>query len=304
MKFNKLALAAAIATAPAAGLAMEPMTDDAMSGVTGQDGISIDMKTSLTTDMYIHDKDGLGTTAKTAQDGSTYTYSDSGAIVIDNFGLSGDQNGTAVDAVVGIDIDAGTNTGSSATLNIDVTLGDTSTATDIDTVIDMGTLKVADSNRTSGSSAGENWGVTGTATTIMNLGSLTLGAGTNIGIQLGSEPQGHMIWVDTQIADGLSLSSFSINDANSGGAIGSSQLIVLDNGSDGTSDVLTLDVGIDALSGTTTGLQVSLNQVGSATGGADIRIVDQYLGASGSVIGDVEIVGLNLNGTTLTISGK
>jgi hypothetical protein len=41
MEFKKLALAAAVASLPATGFSMEAMEDSALSGVTGQDGISM-----------------------------------------------------------------------------------------------------------------------------------------------------------------------------------------------------------------------------------------------------------------------
>lgn len=301
MNFKKLALAAAIATAPAAGLAMEPMEDAALSGVTGQDGISISLSTQLSTDVYIHDTDGLGTTAKTNQAGTNYTYSDSGAIVINNFGLS-DGAATPGDAIIGIDIDAGADAnGATPTLNVDVTLGNATT----DTEIDLGNLQVADSNRTDLSAANADWGINGgsaapaSAIQVMDLGTLTLGGNTTIGIQLGNEPQGHMIWLDTTITGGINLANFSISDADSSGSLGAANLAIVNSG--GTD--LVMDVGVDAVPA---GLQVTLNQFGDATNGADIQIVDQYLGtnASANVIGDVEVVGLNLNGTTLTITGK
>ena len=43
MNFKKLALAAAVAVAPMSALALEPMQDEALSGVTGQDGISLSL---------------------------------------------------------------------------------------------------------------------------------------------------------------------------------------------------------------------------------------------------------------------
>ena len=36
----------------------------------------------------------------------------------------------------------------------------------------------------------------------------------------------------------------------------------------------------------------------------DVQIVDQYLGNPALIVGDVEMQGLNLSGTAITISGK
>ena len=90
MQFNKLALAAAVAAAPATGMAMEPMNDKSMSNVTGQDGISIDLSTQLNAELRVHDTDGF-------TDPSGNARTDSGAIVIGNFGLS---SGTSLHSVI------------------------------------------------------------------------------------------------------------------------------------------------------------------------------------------------------------
>lgn len=272
--FKKLALATAVAALPAAGFAMEPLSDDTMSNVTGQDGISIDLATNLTTDIYIHDTDGFTGAVQ------------AGALVISNVGLSGSSGA----APISIAIDAGDETTTAqagdASLQIAATLG----AVGNDIIIDLGELSVAESNRDDGS-----WGQANGSATVIDMGSITIPE-TTITIQLANEVQGSMIDIATTISGGISLSNFAINDIDSTGAIGATSLAIVDNG--GTD--LTLDVSGDA---TASGLQLTLNAFGSGTG-ADIRIVDQYLGDSGTPIGDVEIVGLDLTGTTITISGK
>ncbi len=59
MNFKKLALAAAVAVAPMSALALEPMQDEALSGVTGQDGISIGLNLDATLNVGIEDTDGF-----------------------------------------------------------------------------------------------------------------------------------------------------------------------------------------------------------------------------------------------------
>ena len=64
---------------------------------------------------------------------------------------------------------------------------------------------------------------------------------------------------------------------------------------------LSVNVGVDA---STAGLVIDVNQLGSVTG-MDVRIENQYLGTTtAGLIGDVAVVGLNLNNSTITISGK
>lgn len=276
MKFQKLALATAIALAPAAGMAMTEMEDDFLSGVTGQDGIELDLTTSsaLTADIYIHDTDGLGATPISAG------YSFDGAIVIDNFSYSGSM---------GIDIDAGDNaqgpTGAPV-LNINVNIP---TATII-----TGDILVANSQR---DDATVGWGINTTSGVLLNTMTIVM-AGLTINMQLGNEPQGNMIAIDSTVTNGITINNFALSDANSGGSLGASQILIKDTGADAN---LRLRVNADANS---SGLQVALAQVGSTTG-MDIRITDAYLGNTGAgIIGDITIVGLDVDGVTLQLSGK
>ncbi|MGJ3256804.1 MAG: hypothetical protein ACFE0K_10825, partial [Alcanivorax sp.] len=138
---------------------------------------------------------------------------------------------------------------------------------------------------------------TGRVDDVLDLGSITLGA-TTMNIQLANEPQGDLIALNTTITNGVSISGFALNDANSGGGINVGTLSVLDSG--GTN--LNVDAGVNV---TASGLTVRLDQLGDATNGADVRLAGVNLGdGTGPNLGDVELVGLNLNGTTVTISGK
>ena len=270
--FRKLALAAAVSALPVSGFAMESMDDGALSEVTGQDGIAISLGTDIAADIIIHDTDGFT------------NATNSGAIILQGFNQS--LGGGTVD----IDIDAGNDGTNGTALQIAVTLPATMT-------VALGNVQVADSNRTTG---GGTWGTTGAATTVMTLGTLSLGA-TSLNIQLGHEYQGNMIDMSTTITNGISLSNFSISDAGgsiTGGDIFMSNLTILDNG--GTD--LTVDQSIDV---DDTDLVITVNQMGNATTGADIRITDLRLGsaANGSILGDVEIQALDLTGT-IRIGGK
>lgn len=278
MSFKKLALAAAVAAAPMSALALEPMQDAALSDVTGQDGISISLNTDLVANLIIHDTDGFT--------GNT----NAGALVLNGFGID-TQGGN-----ITLAIDAGDTaaTGTAPVLNVAVGIPN-------NTIVSLGSLDVANSNRDNAS----GWGVDTTAqvTGVLDLGTVTLGS-TNMNIQLGNEPQGNMIVLDTTITGGITLNNFAINDADSGGSIAMGSLAVLDTGA-GTD--LTVDVGIDA---TATGLAVTVNQLGAGTGttannGIDVRITDLRLGGTAApIMGDIELVDLNMNGTTITIAGK
>ncbi len=278
MNFKKLALVAAVAVAPMSALALEPMQDDALSAVTGQDGINIGITTNdLNLDVYVHDKDGLT--------GSSLT-GDSGAIVIE--GMEINTNG----GEIVIDIDADGNSGAGV-LNVGVSLPN-----NIEIV--TGDLSVADSDRDTGV-----WGIDAStqSNTILKSSTITLGA-TNLNIQLGNEVQGAMIALDTTITNGITITDGGLLDANAVpttpnedvGILFDSLAIKNNGGAD-----LTVEASVDVVND---GLVVALTTLGDA-GGVDMRIENQRLGAeSTNPLGDIEIVGLNLNGTTLRIGGK
>lgn len=273
MTFKKLALASAIAMVPAVGFSAESLDDSTLSGVTGQDGIEINISTTnpVGGDIYVHDTDGI-TAVST-------TYSFDGAIVIDGFSINGS---------IDIEIDAGDSSqaGSDPVLQVNISIPTATLVT--------GDISVANSQRDDASTA---WGINTQTGVILSSMTIVL-AGVDMNVQLGNEPQGNMIALSSTITGGVSISNFALNDANSGGAIGASSILALDNG--GTD--LGLDVGIDA---TTAGLVIDVNQIGDATNGMDVRITDQYLGTTtAGIVGDVTVVGLNLNGSVITISGK
>lgn len=275
MSMKKLALVTAMFAATSGAFAMEAMDEESLAATTGQDGITIGLATQANLDVIIHDKDGF--TGRT----------DSGAMVISGIGLS---DGAGGDALIDINIDAGASAAlaNDATLNINVSTGAIQ--------MDLGTLSVANSSRTG---AGVGWGVdAGTDSgALLNLGSITT-AGVNLNIQLGDEPQGHLIVLDTTLTGGLTLTGVGLNDIDSLGSISVGTLTVTDNG--GLD--LTVDLGVDA---TATGLAVTVNQLGSNVVGSEgmtVRMASVVLGG-GPAIGDIEINGLDLTGDVITISG-
>lgn len=275
MTFKKIALVTAIACAPMSAFAVESLDDAALSATTGQDGIEMGLTLSVSTNTLIHDNDGIDA-------GFATSYGSAGAIVIE--GLAINAGGVTVQIDAGDQDD--TTSLTAPVLNVNVALANTFT-------ISTGTISVANSNR---DDAGA-WGAVG-YNTIMNSMDIVIGA-TDLNIQLGAtEPQGAMIAIDAVITGGLSLNGFGVNDINSGGTLGSSTMTILDNGGAGD---LTVDVGVDIAA---TGLTIDINQLGVGTG-IDIRIVDQYLGSTAAgIIGDVEVQGLVLDGTLITVSGK
>jgi len=282
MNFKKLALAAAIATVPAVGFSVESLEDGDLGTVTGQDGIEVAIAigaTGITSDIYLHDKDGFGA-------GNSYSYD--GAIVITGMAI-----GVGGASVV-ISIDAGDRSVSAVApiLNINVALPATLT-------ISTGSVRVANSGIDEGNRA-----YTGASGTIMNNMTIILGS-TQLNIQLGNEQQtgslagSDMIVVSATVNGGVTLNNFALNDASvGGGAIGMDSMTVTDAG--GANLTVAADVNV-----TTAGMVVGIGQLGHATNGMSLEIVNQYLGTTtAGYIGDISVVGLNLNGTVVTISGK
>jgi len=147
---------------------------------------------------------------------------------------------------------------------------------------------------------------------IMSGMEIVLGAMTT-NIQLGSEAQGAMILVNAAIQGGLGINNMSLDDNGGsvrGGGIRADRMTVVNNGGifgvHNLNAVAAVNVGgpLSASSPLGEGLYVTLAQLGTAGGGADITLYNQKLGsAAAPVLGDVQLLGLNLAGTTLVIRG-
>ena len=168
MNFKKLALASAIATLPVGAFALDEINDDALSEVSGQDGITMTLVTNTTgistSAIYLHDKDGIA-------GGVGYTsYSFDGAIVIENMTIGA---GTAKTITIGIDAGDNIITAGAPILNINIGLPSPLT-------IATGAIKVANSQRDA--LAGSSWSVDTISATILNNMNVTL-SGTALNIQ-------------------------------------------------------------------------------------------------------------------------
>ncbi|QER40459.1 protein FilA [Acinetobacter suaedae] len=280
--FTKLVLVSSMAIS-ANAMAMQSMDDAALSAATGQDGINIGIalgSAGISIDkLYIHDNDGLDTAT-----GITGATGVAGAIAIDGLSITQvDPNTNLLDLV--IDTDAGTS--GEAFLNIAASVG----AVDIS----IGSIGVAPSN---GASLTDTTtavrGVTGTPTEILTGLDLSLGA-ISANVQLGATPQGAMIKLDSTLQGGLTISNLGINDAAGGGQIYLDNIYV--RGTGNTTGDLNIDTDISV---TTSGLQLKNN----STQGMNVYLQGVRLGSSAAAsIGDVEVQGLNVGSSTITISG-
>lgn len=294
MTFKKLALVTAMAMLPMSAMAVDVLDDETMSGVTGQDGIRVTMDLNLNTNVLVHDIDGF-------TDTSGNVNTDAGAIVITGMGFVSGTGGITLDIDAGDSVQNGGDA-TTPTLNIKVNIPDGTTLT-------TGAISVANSNRDDGA-----WGFeAGTNTAnIIETSTITLN-NTDLNIQLGNEPQGYMILLDTIMTGGLTVTGFALNDVNGKpgaipdplvdpgpGAIGAGAITIKNSGDAN----LFITAGIDV---TDEGLMVDLAAFGDA-GGADVRVERLYLGspdifgAGTSYVGDLEVQGLTLTGA-ITISG-
>lgn len=268
MTFKKLALAAAIASVPMASFAVEVMDDAALASATGQDGIAINLDLDVTTTAIVHDTDGIDAAYQTS-------HGFAGAIVVTGLDI------LANDVIVEVDAGDSAVSGGAPVLNVNVNL---STGLTMQT----GSIGVANSRRDEGT-----WGVNAGTVTVLSNMTISIGT-TQLNIQLANEPQGAMIRIATVIGGGVTLSNMAITDASvGGGSIGSATTTINDAG---PGNSLTVDVDVDIVSG---GLLVGINTLNM-----DVMMEDQYLGNAASIIGDVELLGLNLSGSSITISGK
>ena len=281
--FTKLALVSSMAIS-ANAMAMQAMDDAALSSATGQDGINIGVALGaggISIDkLYIHDNDGLQTST-----GITGATGVAGAISIDGLSITQSGTGNLLDLV--IDTDAGT---SGAFLNIAANVG----AVDIS----IGSIGVAASNgSTLTNTTTAVRGVTGTPTEILTGLDLSLGA-ISANVQLGATPQGAMIKLDSTLQGGLTISNLGINDAAGGGQIYLDNIYV--RGDNATGDI---DINTD-ISVTNAGLRLQNNSTQNMNVYiAGVRLGASATGATNASIGDIEIQGLNVGTSTITISG-
>lgn len=268
---TKLALVSAMAISGNA-MAMQSLDDEALSATTGQDGITISLSTGISFDyLAIHDADGVG-----ANHG--VTTSSAGAIVI------GDPTGATRFSLAsgGLDIiiDADSNAGEPV-LNVAMDFGNA--------VIDVGAIKVA----TSDDGAALKGSTLTNVTDALEVGTLTLD-GLTVNLQLGNQPQGALIKLDSTIAGGLNLSSLDIisnNGASNTGSISLSDLTVVSNGSADLALNLLIDAVQDeglVITGLTN-LDIGASSVVLGGGTANSSIGALYI--SNLSVGDVTIRG-------------
>ncbi|WP_336170473.1 putative pilus system protein FilA [Acinetobacter sp. 161(2023)] len=279
--FTKLALVSSLAIS-ANAMAMQSMDDAALSAATGQDGINIGIALGsggISIDkLYIHDNDGLNPTT-----GITGAAATAGAIAVS--GVTVKQVDTTTN-LLDLKIDSvGAAGANGAFLNVAANVG----AVDVH----VGSVGVGTSGTLNTTTAVR--GITETAPTEIISGlDLSLGA-ISANVQLGATPQGAMIKVNSALKGGLTLSNFGINDAAGGGKIVLDKVMV--RGAGNTTGDLDVNANISVVP---TGLKIQNN----STQGMNLYVQGVHLGSSTAAsIGDIEIQGLNVGTSTITVSG-
>lgn len=320
--FTKLALVSSMAIS-ANAMAMQAMDDAALSSATGQDGINIGIgaglnadlatfmgsdasvtKGILVEDLYIHDNDGLAATAafNSVNLGGKATP---GAIHIDGLGLQATAGANNFDGTsstnllnLKIDTDAGDAAAGGAFLNIGANVAALR--------VKVGAISIGASGAAPNLTASSiRRGTTGTENQILT--GLTLDMGkVAANVQLGATPQGAMVLVKSSLS-GINITQLGINDAAGGGKIYLDGVHVrgITTASNPTG-AIDVDLGISVKS---TGLEITNN----STAGNDVYIKAVRLGnvdttslttaANTASIGDVEVQGLKLGQTKITIAG-
>ncbi|PTQ89587.1 DUF6160 family protein [Agitococcus lubricus] len=333
---KKLALVSAVSMISAGAFAMEAMDDESMAAATGQDGITIlispgTITTAAATGTYgvsagqvsALDAGGIAGTLKgltisqivVHDDDGIATRGDSGALVIGD-GTAADSTAVLADdtSAIQVLIDMVGNANGDATaddpmLNVAITTPDL--------LIKTGDIYVANSNAVADEVAvGRDTNSDGDATDaevngsthnnrvrILNGLEIKMGGSTTT-IQLGNEAQGAMIVANSTLVGGLTINNFELFDANSGGSIQASSLSMTNAGGAN----LTVNARVDAFGAAAPlgeGLYVTISQFGDAVNGADLALNNVAIGATGTtnIIGDVQILGLNVSGTTMVIRG-
>lgn len=284
-------LAFAMACFSSSVWAVEPLTDEELSSLTGQDGLTISIVPTgpIQAEVIYHDNDGLsnldlGGTAK------------AGAVILgtadgkSNNPLSLSSGSANINIILKIDTDAGTGTDGSF-LNVGVSLPQ-------DLTINTGDIWVGASKQKNGAARG----YTDAVKILDNMKIYVSNLNTNI--QLGSTLQGGLLKMNGIFKDGLRIEGYKLNDAGGGGSIGM-DYISMQNSQPGRFGVTNLDFDVTG-SVYQDGLGLKINRLGDV-GGLNTMIWGLTAGDTKNPnvkpIGDIEVRGLNLNGTTIKVSG-
>ena len=268
--------------------ALEALNDEALSSLTGQDGLTISILPTgpIQADVIYHDNDGLDN----ALLGGTKK---AGAIMLGTAGgigtnpLSLSSGSANINVILDIDTDAGT-TATGPFLNIGVRLPQ-------DITINTGDIWVGASKQKTGITRG----VDNPTKILDNMQFYISNMKTNI--QLGATPQGGILKLSGIFRNGITITGYKLNDIGGGGSLALDNISIA-NSAPGQFGITNLDFDITA-GVAPEGLKLNVNKLGDANGFNAMIWGARAGDANAKAFGDVELNGVNLNGTTLTVSG-
>ncbi len=267
--FKKLALVSAIAALPMTGFAMQQMDDEALSGVTGQDGISIALDLDATLNVGIEDTTGFT--------GAT----DPGLLLLIGHSLSGGLT---------IDLDSANRAGAGV-LRVGIAIDNLQIETGDIHVMPGTDGTAADPIDAGFANMNTQVAAAGAGTRILE--SMTIDISTlELAVELGAGAEDFLNITEGDIGV-LTITNFQLNDLANDGAIG----------------IDTIQISGMDLSGTTAGLTDDGLVLTMGTSLDDISIAMNRLSLNAnattpSYLGNIYITGLDIAGTTVTINGK
>lgn len=335
---KKLALVTAVAAVGSSAYALEKLDDKELAQATGQDGITITISPDNTVGvqidkLLIHDNDGVpgvpaGSSFTATELGiSAATTGTAGAIVLDTGAK--DKNGTATtkgliiqggDIAIGVDTDGG-GTGNKPFINANIQMSG-------ETHIGIGKVQVGKSGavNAAGYTGAAQRGTDAAVTSQDILGALSLKMnGGEMNVQLGEQPQGAMVKMKSTLTGGLKLNDLEVIDANGHGATPTAprkgsllvkEVVLTDATGPNMSMNATVDIDSEkgiviGMKSPTGGYYAYLTDVGigDGTGTGTMATYDVTSGTPPvtttltSTIGDVEIIGLSMGDSTISIKG-
>lgn len=270
---------------------IQPLNDEELSALTGQDGLTIRIVPTgpIQAEVIYHDNDGLSNNLL----GGTQK---AGALIfgtaddLSNNPLSLSSGSANINVILNIDTDAGVGP-NGAFLNLGISVPE-------DLTINTGDIWVGASKE----KAGVVRGYTNPNKILDNFKVYVSNLNTNV--QLGSTPQGGLLKMNGIFKDGVRIEGYKLHDLGGGGSVGM-EYISMQNSEPGRFGATNLDFDVTGLV-LPDGLSLKLNKVGDK-GGMNIRIFGLAAGdlknPNTKAFGDVEIKGLNMNGTTIKVSG-
>ncbi len=305
--FKKLAIATAVAALPAASLAMQPLDDTELSGVTGQDGIELARELNITTSLWYEDTDGVdGVTDATAAarthnrnwvnattPGAATTIAQDSAGFIRISGLTVTGNST-------VTIDAGSTAGNAAAsgvLNMRIQVPTVTLGGGGGMQIGVVGSDAPPANRDAVAGLARVTASTANITDVLSIDSITL-SNLDINVQLGPQAS-HFLYINGGGAGVVTLTNVVITDTN--GFYGNGVVAGYDSSSITINNIRIegMDLAGTYAGVTENGLLVNLQTAGTQA----VAIMGIQLGTA-PAMGNVYLPDLAMSGTILEVRGK